>query len=84
MKYRTRSEIVVDILASARFEGITKTKIMYLCFLSFVQLKEYMSMLVENGMLEHTGTNKYRTTAKGVKMLEAYQKINNFVGMKNA
>lgn len=83
LKYRTRNEIVVDILSSAKdVEGVTKTRIMYHAFLSFAQLKDYMAILLENGMLEHIETNKYRTTAKGVKMLETCQKINDLVGLK--
>ena len=83
MKYRTRNEIVVDILSSAKdIDGVTKTRVMYHAFLSFTQLKDYLAILLENGMLEHIGTNKYRTTAKGVKMLETCQKINDLVGLK--
>jgi predicted transcriptional regulator len=81
LKYRTRNEIIVDILTSAEeIDGVPKTKIMYQAFLSFAQLKEYVVLLLQNGMLEHDPqTNKYKTTQKGVKMIEAYQKINDMV-----
>ena len=81
MKYRSRNEIVADILSSAKnVEGVTKTKIMYEAFLSFAQLKDYMSMLLENGMLEQTSSSKYRITDKGVRMLETYDRLNDIVG----
>jgi len=81
MKYRSRNEIVADILSSAKnVEGVTKTKIMYEAFLSFAQLKDYMSMLLENGMLEQTSSSKYRITDKDVRMLETYDRLNDIVG----
>ena len=45
MKYRSRTEIVSNIL-DATNGGATKTKIMYTAFLSFGQLKEYLSILL--------------------------------------
>ena len=47
MKYRSRTEIVSMILDSAN-GGATKTKIMYNAFLSYNQLKEYLSVLSIN------------------------------------
>ena len=47
MKYRSRTEIVAMILEAAN-GGATKTKIMYKAFLSYAQLKEYLSVLIEN------------------------------------
>ena len=83
MKYRSRNEIVADILSSAKnVEGVTKTRIMYEAFLSFAQLKDYMSTLLENGMLEQISSSKYRITDKGVKMLETYDRLNDIVGIK--
>lgn len=81
MKYRTRSEIICEVLVSARSpEGVTKTKIMFNAYLSFAQLKEYLAILLENGMLDHLPeSNKYRTTDKGVKMLAAWNKVNEFI-----
>jgi len=52
MKYRSRSDISQMILESAN-GGSTKTKIMYKAYLSFAQLKEYLTVLQENGLLEY-------------------------------
>ena len=46
MKYRGRTEILGNILDAAN-GGATKTKIMYFVFLSYNQLKEYLSVLVK-------------------------------------
>ena len=48
MKYRSRTEIVGLILEAANGGGATKTKIMYKAFLSFAQLREYLTMLQGN------------------------------------
>ena len=62
MKYRSRTEIVAMILEAAN-GGTTKTKIMYVAFLSYNQLKEYLSILIENNLIEYLdGTQTYKTT----------------------
>ena len=67
MKYRSRTEIVSNILDAANGGGATKTKIMCAAFLGYVQLKEYLSVLIENNLLEYLdGTQTYKTTEKGL------------------
>jgi predicted transcriptional regulator len=62
MKYRSRTEIVSMILEAAN-GGATKTRIMYKAFLSYAQLKEYLSVLIENNLLEYLeGVRTYKTT----------------------
>ena len=75
MKYRGRTEILGNILDAAN-GGATKTKIMYLVFLSYNQLKEYLSVLVENNLIEYLeGANKYKTTEKGLFFLKMHNQI---------
>ena len=74
MMYRSRTEIIATILEAAN-GGVTKTKIMYKAFLSYAQLKEYLSMLVENGLLENRVDGIYKTTNKGIKFLGIYSQI---------
>ena len=77
MKYRSKTEIVSNILDAANGGGATKTKIMYKAFLSYAQLKEYLSVLTENNLLEYRdGTQTFKTTDKGLN----YLKINNEMG----
>jgi predicted transcriptional regulator len=76
MKYRSRTDITGLILEAAN-GGATKTKIMYKAYLSFAQMKEYLSMLSEKGLIEYEeGTAKFRTTEKGLMMLQMCNKIN--------
>ena len=56
--------------------GITKTKIMYFAFLSYNQLNEYLSVLIENNLIEYLdGTHTFKTTEKGLNYLNVYNEI---------
>jgi predicted transcriptional regulator len=75
MKYRSRTEIVGNILDAAN-GGATKTKIMYKAFISYGQLKEYLSVLIENNLIEYRdGTRKFKTTEKGLNYLKMHNEI---------
>lgn len=75
MKYRSRTEIVAMILEAAN-GGATKTKIMYKAFLSYAQLREYLSVLIENNLLEYLeGSQTYKTTEKGLNFLKMHNEI---------
>jgi predicted transcriptional regulator len=46
---------------------------MYTAFVSFAQLKEYLAILTEGGLLEYNDKSQtYRTTEKGMVFLRAY------------
>jgi predicted transcriptional regulator len=76
MKYRSRTEIVCNILDATNGGGATKTKIMYTAFLSYAQLKEYLSVLTENNLIEYSnGTQTFKTTEKGFNYLKMYSEI---------
>ena len=54
---------------------LTKTNLMYSAFISFNQLREYLSLLVENGLIEYEeGKHTYRTTEKGIRFLQLQNK----------
>ena len=56
--------------------GVSKTKIMYITFLSYAQSREYLSVLIENNLLEYLdGTNKFKTTEKGLNFLKMHNQI---------
>jgi len=75
MKYRSRTELVSMILEAAN-GGATKTRIMYKAFLSYAQLKEYLSVLIENNLLEYLeGVQTYKTTEKGFNLLKMHNEI---------
>jgi predicted transcriptional regulator len=75
VKYRSRTEIVAMILDAAN-GGATKTKIMYKAFLSYAQLREYLSVLIENNLIEYVeGSQTYKTTEKGLNFLKMHNEI---------
>jgi predicted transcriptional regulator len=54
-EYRERHSIISQILDTIKDnqgEGATKTSIMYKSYLSYVQLREYLSLLVERGLVD--------------------------------
>jgi predicted transcriptional regulator len=76
MRYRSRAEIISDILTVARGGGISRTKVMYKSMLSFLQLKEYLSILTERGLLRYDKTTQtYGTTEKGLIFLHKYAEL---------
>jgi UDP-N-acetyl-D-mannosaminuronic acid dehydrogenase len=69
MTTRNTDQTVTSILCAA-VDGITKTKIMYKAFITYDQLNDYLSLLLEKGLIEYTeGERLYRTTPKGVDFL---------------
>jgi predicted transcriptional regulator len=81
MKYRSRSDIIGLLLEAANGGGATKTKMMYKAFLSFNQLREYLAVLVENALIEYEGNQTYRTTQKGLQVLQLQNKIEELAPM---
>jgi predicted transcriptional regulator len=76
MGNRSRTEIATMILDAANGEGETKTKIMYFAFLSYNQLNEYLTILIENNLIEHLdGTRRFKTTEKGLYFLKMHNEM---------
>ena len=75
MKYRSRTEIVGNILDAANGRA-TKTIIMYKAFLSYGQLKDYLSVLIENNLIEYLDGNRtFKTTEKGLNYLKMHNEM---------
>lgn len=82
MKYRSRIDIFASILELARQDGVRLTKLMYLTFTSYKQIKQVLKLLIDNGMLEYNHRQRfYRTTKKGVRYLEVYREMEKLVKM---
>jgi predicted transcriptional regulator len=83
MKYRSRTDIVGLILEAAN-GGATKTKIMYKAFLSYAQLKEYLTVLLQNDLIEYEEeTQLFRTTEKGLRLLQMYNQFDEIMSIPN-
>jgi predicted transcriptional regulator len=80
VKYRSRNNIIRDILDAASDGGVTRTKIMYKAYLSFGQLKEYLSVLTDNGLLSYdTHTQTFKITEKALRLLDAYNQMHDMI-----
>ncbi|HEX6560771.1 MULTISPECIES: winged helix-turn-helix domain-containing protein [Nitrososphaera] len=79
MKYRSRMDIAAAILEIAQ-GGAIKTRIMYKAFLSFPQLKEYLELLQDGGLLDYVAEEKeYYTTEKGRQFLKMYKDVGQMI-----
>lgn len=77
MKHRSRSEIIGAILEAANGGGATKTTIMYKAVLSYDLMKQHLIFLAENNLIEYEqGMMTYRTTERGMRLLQLYNNIN--------
>ena len=75
MKYRSRTEIVAMILRGSEWRS-NQDKNHVQAFLSYAQSREYLAVLIENGLLEYMeGTQTYKTTAKGLNFLKMHSEI---------
>jgi predicted transcriptional regulator len=81
-RIRKRSDI--DVMASILMEaheGARKTRIMYRCNLSYMQLQVYlklllgMRLLASNSEKDSNELDLFKTTAKGLKFLDAYRTL---------
>jgi predicted transcriptional regulator len=78
--YRSRVEIISQILESANGGGATKTKIIYKAFLSYNQLKEYLNILTESDLLSYDlKAHTFKTTEKGLRFLNFYNEISDVI-----
>ena len=78
-------DIITKILNLSK-DGVKKTNILYQCNLSYTQLQSYLPFLIKKNVLEEylvkneeKNYKNYKTTSKGLDLLEAAQKITNLL-----
>lgn len=80
MKYRSQIDIFASILELATEKGVLLTKLMYLTFTSHKQIKQFLKLLTDNGMLEFDDNQRfYRATKKGLRYLELYREMGELI-----
>ena len=80
MRYRTKTEILAQILEIAKENSVTKTRIAYDCFLSYDFLSKCLSALVKYGFLRlNKETRTYMTTEQGFHYLELCRTLRNYI-----
>ena len=82
---RDRLHIMAEIL-QVTLEGALKTQVMYKANLSFAQLNQYLSLLLDLDLLELKKSSEravYKTTVKGMSFLESYKQIQELLKKTN-
>ena len=78
VKNRSTDEIITSILQAA-YGGAAKTTIMYKAFITYDQLNEFLSLLVEKELIEYReGERSFKTTAQGLSFLQSNVKSTQF------
>jgi predicted transcriptional regulator len=80
MRYRSRIDIIGQILEAANGGNATKMRIMYKALLGYNQLKENLMLLTEHNLLRYDeDTQTFRTTEKGLQFLQIYKQIGEMI-----
>lgn len=74
---RSKDQILSEILVACQGNGEKKTRIVYRINLNFKTIIRHLDILLSNGLLEKIDgpTVLYRTTEKGMRLLERMKKI---------
>ncbi|HEX2124487.1 MAG TPA: winged helix-turn-helix domain-containing protein, partial [Nitrososphaeraceae archaeon] len=73
-------QIICEILQVTNGGVSRRIKIMYRANLSYAQLKGYIIFLTERDLLRYDlNTNTFKTTEKGLNLLQAYNAINHTI-----
>jgi len=84
MKYRDRNEIISQILECCNSIRVTRSKIMFDTYLSFYPTKEYLLVLLENGLIDYQkGERTFKTTEKGIHFLNIHNNFRQLTGVTN-
>ncbi len=82
MKNRSRLEIIAMILETAGENGVIQAKIMYKVYLSFLQMKEYLSQVMKYGLIIYDDRAQiYKITEKGQRFLALYRQMTESISM---
>jgi predicted transcriptional regulator len=81
MAYRSREEIFASILGTAGSgAGVTRSKIMFGSYLTYAQVVEYSTILIERGLLEYDPLDRtFRTTPSGFTFIQLQNEINQMI-----
>jgi predicted transcriptional regulator len=82
MKNRSRLEIIAMILETVGDSGAIQAKIMYKVYLSFLQMKEYLSQIMQHGLIIYDDRAQiYKITDKGRRFLALYRQMTESITM---
>jgi predicted transcriptional regulator len=80
LRYRSRTDIVAEILEATRSGGMPKSKIMYKTLLSYRLVDNYLAISLENGLLEYDAKDRvFKATEKGMRFLSVYSMLSEYM-----
>ena len=81
---RNKIEIIAVILKAASSNGgALKARIMYEGFLSWAQLKEYLALVVKNGLIKYQERDRtFIITEKGTHFLNIHNELNKLISIR--
>ena len=76
LKANERTEIIASVLEADKGDDVSKTRIMFIAYLSYEHLNEYLNQLLGKELLTNDlDTRTYNITPKGSKFLELYAEL---------
>lgn len=81
MLYRGRAHLVAAVLEVVNERSLNGTQIMYRSFLSYAQMKQYVSILIGAGLIKtyqeegNLRRRTYRITDKGLRFLQLHNQL---------
>ncbi len=81
---RNKIEIIAVVLKAASSNGgALKARIMYEGFLSWAQLKEYLALVVKNGLIKYQERDRtFIITEKGTHFLNIHNELNKLITIR--
>lgn len=78
---RSKNDIIAVILKTASSNrGTLKARIMYEGYLSWAQLKEYLALVVKNGLIKYQERDRtFIITEKGTHFLNIHNELNKLI-----
>jgi predicted transcriptional regulator len=78
---RSKNEIIAVILKTASSNrGTLKARIMYEGYLSWAQLKEYLSLVLKNDLIKYQERDRtFIITEKGIRFLNMHNELNKLI-----
>jgi predicted transcriptional regulator len=83
--YRSRLDIIYQILSICSKDPVYLTKIRYELLLGCPQLKKYINTLTEKNLLReviHKGKRRYHSTLRGQQFIKTYRELSLYLGLE--
>ncbi len=84
LKYRSKPDIISSILKSTQcYTGATISQIQYETYVSYKQLKDYLTLLIQNKLIEFVREEKmFRITEGGINALNIFDEMDKLLPLQ--